>query len=142
MSFTDVSRDTYGMYKKAGKGPGPNVMGAGTLLGEDVYNGKDEKLGDIKEFMLEMDTGKVAYAVLSFGGFLGMGEKLFVVPWEALKLDTVNKRFVLNIDKDRLQSAPGFDKNDWPDMTDQAWASNVHAFYGTGTAGFVDASIH
>lgn len=142
MSFTDVSRDTYGMYKKTGKGPGPNFMGAGTLIGEDVYNDRNEKLGDIKEFMLEMDTGKVAYALLSFGGFLGLGEKLFVVPWEALKLDIVNKRFVLDIDKDRLQSAPGFDKHDWPDMSDQAWASKVHAFYGARTEGSKDASIH
>jgi hypothetical protein len=92
MSYTDASRDTYGMYRKTGKGPGPYLMGAGTLLGEDVYNGNDEKLGDIKEFMLEMDTGTVAYAVLSFGGFLGLGEKLFAVPWDALELDTVGVR--------------------------------------------------
>jgi sporulation protein YlmC with PRC-barrel domain len=139
MSYTDANRDTYGMYRKTGKGPGPFLMGAGTLLGEDVYNGKDEKLGDIKEFMLEMDTGKVAYAVLSFGGFLGMGEKLFAVPWQALKLDTANKRFVLDVEKDRLQNAPGFDKDDWPDMTDQTWASGIHSFYGTGAR---DTSIH
>jgi sporulation protein YlmC with PRC-barrel domain len=132
MSYTDASRDTYGMYKKTGTGPGPFLMGAGTLLGEDVYNDQDEKLGDIKEFMLEMDTGRVAYAVLSFGGFLGLGEKLFAVPWNALKLDTVNKRFVLNVDKDRLKNAPGFDKDDWPDMTDQTWASGIRSFYGTG----------
>jgi sporulation protein YlmC with PRC-barrel domain len=127
MSYTD--RDTYGMYRK--KGPGPFLMGADTLIGEDVYNDKDEKLGDIKEFMLEMGTGKVAYAVLSFGGFLGLGEKLFAVPWNALTLDTVNKRFVLNVSKDRLKDAPGFDKDDWPDMNDQTWASGIRSYYGT-----------
>jgi hypothetical protein len=116
-------------------------MGAGTLMGEDVYNGKDEKLGDIKEFMLEMDTGNVAYAVLSFGGFLGMGEKLFAVPWNVLKLDTVNKRFVLNMEKDQLRNAPGFDKDDWPDMADQTWARGIHSFYGTGS-GASDSSLH
>lgn len=141
MSYTDASRDTYGMYKKTGKGPGPFLMGAGTLLGEDVYNDREEKLGDIKEFMLEMDSGKVAYAVLSFGGFLGLGEKLFAVPWNALRLDTVNKRFVLNIEKDRLKNAPGFDKDDWPDMTDETWASGIHSFYGTAR-GASDTSIH
>jgi sporulation protein YlmC with PRC-barrel domain len=141
MSYTDASRDTYGMYRKAGKGPGPYLMGAGTLLGEDVYNSNDEKLGDIKEFMLEMDTGTVAYAVLSFGGFLGLGEKLFAVPWDALELDTVNKRFVLDMEKNRLQNAPGFDKDDWPDMTDQTWASGIQSFYGTGS-GLRDADIH
>jgi hypothetical protein len=60
-----------------------------------------------------------------------MGEKLFAVPWQALHLDTVNKRFVLDIDKDRLQNAPGFDKNAWPDMADAQWAQQIHSFYGT-----------
>jgi hypothetical protein len=84
-----VSRDTYGMYKnsKIG-GPGPYLMGADTLLGNDVYNSSDEKLGTIKEFMIEMDTGRISYAVLSFGGLLGMGDRLFAVPWRALSLDT------------------------------------------------------
>ena len=73
--------DTFGMYKsQGGKGPGPALMGADTLIGNDVYNYKEEDLGDIKEIMLDMCGGKVAYAVLSFGGFLGMGEKLFAVP--------------------------------------------------------------
>ncbi|MDB5727810.1 MAG: photosystem reaction center subunit [Noviherbaspirillum sp.] len=139
MSYTDANRDTYGMYRKTGSGPGPFLMGAGTLLGEDVYNEQDELLGEIKEFMLQMDSGKVAYAVLSFGGFLGLGTKLFAVPWNALKLDTVNKRFVLNVEKDRLKNAPGFDKDDWPDMNDQSWASGIHSFYGTGA---VDPTRH
>ena len=94
------NRDIYGMYKRYDrKGPGPRLMGADTLIGEDVYNHNDEDLGDIKEIMLEVNTGKVAYAVLSFGGVMGMGEKLFAVPWNALKLDTANKRFLLNVDK-------------------------------------------
>ena len=89
MSYED--RDPYGMYKRsAGSGPGPTLMGADTLMGNDVYNHKDEDLGDIKEIMLDMRTGRVSYAVLSFGGFLGMGEKLFAVPWNALTLDTKN----------------------------------------------------
>lgn len=106
-------------------------MGADTLIGNDVYNSEDEDLGDIKEIMLDMRTGKVAYAVLSFGGFLGMGEKLFAVPWQALKLDTVEKRFVLDVDKDRLKSAPGFDTDNWPDMADQTWINQIHNYYGT-----------
>ena len=130
MSYTE--RDTLGMYEnRTSKGPGPELMGADTLLGEDVYNTHDENLGDIKEIMLDMRTGKVAYAVLSFGGFLGMGEKLFAVPWNALKLDTINKRFVLNISKDKLEHAPGFDANCWPDMADTTWANEIHSYYGT-----------
>ena len=132
MSYKD--RDKYGMYKDTASGsagPGPALMGADTLLGDSVVNGADENLGDIKEIMLDMNTGQVAYAVLAFGGFLGMGEKLFAVPWQALHLDTANHRFVLNVDKARLKNAPGFNKDAWPDMADTAWASQIHTFYGT-----------
>ncbi|HEY8160599.1 MAG TPA: PRC-barrel domain-containing protein [Methylobacter sp.] len=130
MNFEE--RDTYGMYKgQEGEGPGPRLMGADTLLGNDVYNEKEEDLGDIKEIMLDMTTGQVAYAVLSYGGFLGMGERLFAVPWDALRLDTANKRFVLNVDKERIESAPGFDKDHWPDMADQTWRDQIESFYET-----------
>lgn len=138
MNYED--RDPFGMYKAseeggpgpdARRGPGPEIMGADTLVGNDVYNQKDENLGDIKEIMLDMRSGQVGYAVLSFGGFLGMGEKLFAVPWNALKLDTENKRFVLNVAKDRLKDAPGFDKGHWPNMADQSWAQKIHSYYGT-----------
>ncbi|MBQ5940259.1 PRC-barrel domain-containing protein [Massilia sp. AB1] len=130
MSYAD--RDKYGMYKDTRHaGPGPALMGADTLIGDSVVNGKEENLGDIKEIMLDMQTGQVAYAVLAFGGFLGMGEKLFAVPWQALHLDTAHHRFVLNVDKERLKNAPGFDKDAWPDMSDVNWASGIHSFYGT-----------
>jgi sporulation protein YlmC with PRC-barrel domain len=125
-------RDSYGMYKITSKnGPGPSLMGADTLVGNDVYNAQDEDLGDVKEIMLDMSTGRVSYAVLSFGGILGMGEKLFAVPWSALTLDTENKRFTLNVKKDSLDQAPGFDKDSWPNMADQAWAKGIHDYYGT-----------
>ena len=132
--MTYLDRDTYGMYKKTGKGPGPHLMGANTLTGEDVYNLQEEKLGDIKEFMLDMNTGQVAYAVLSYGGFLGMGEKLFAVPWDSLRLDAINKCFVLDVDKDKLKNAPGFDKHDWPDMSDTTWQNSVRSFYGSSSS--------
>jgi len=124
-------RDKYGMYSSNSAGPGPALMGADTLLGEKIVNEYGIELGDIKEIMLDMQTGQVAYAVLAFGGFMGMGEKLFAVPWQALHLDTANKRFLLNVDKDRLKTAPGFDKDAWPDMADMQWANSIHAFYGT-----------
>ncbi|PUA18847.1 PRC-barrel domain-containing protein [Glaciimonas sp. PCH181] len=129
MSYLD--RDTYGIYRNSTGGPGPEVLGADTLIGNDVCNQAGEDLGDIKELMLDTRTGKVNYAVLSFGGFLGMGEKLFAVPWEALQLDPVNERFILNVDKDRLKSAPGFDKDHWPDMADHSWIREIDTYYGT-----------
>jgi sporulation protein YlmC with PRC-barrel domain len=138
MNYED--RDTYGMYKRsadraagpdARHGPGPELMGADTLVGNDVYNEEGEDLGEIKEIMLDMHGGRVGYAVLSFGSFLGMGEKLFAVPWDALKLDTEHKRFVLNVEKDRLKEAPGFDRGKWPNMADQSWAKEIHSYYGT-----------
>lgn len=115
-------------------GPGPAFMSTSSLTGDEVYNLQDEDLGDVKDFMLDMRTGKVAYAVLSFGGFLGMGEKLFAVPWAALTLDTENERFTLNVTKERLESAPGFDKDNWPDMADPVWADGIHSYYGTTTS--------
>ena len=133
-------RDQYGMYRVPSgttsgpdgrHGPGPDLMGAETLVGNDVFNKASEDVGDIKEIMIDMRSGRVSYAVLSFGGFMGVGEKLFAVPWNALKLDTVNKRFELDVSKDRLEGAPGFDKNKWPDMADPAWIAGIHAYYGT-----------
>lgn len=131
MDTNYVTRDNFGMYANQDDGPGPRLMGADTLLGNDVYNNDDEDLGDIKEIMIDMASGKVAYAVLSFGGVLGLGDKLFAVPWAALKLDTENKRFTLAVPKAALADAPGFDKDNWPTMSDKTWASGVHKFYGT-----------
>jgi len=119
---------------KAGNGRnGPGFLSASTIAGDDVYNGKDEKLGDIKDIMLDMSSGKVCYAVLSFGGLLGVGDKLFAVPWSALKLDGKNKRFVLDVETERLKNAPGFDKDHWPDMADGQWSKSIHGYYGMGS---------
>lgn len=140
MNLNYEDRDTYGIYRgntpggpgpDIKHGPGPELMGANTLIGNDVYNHREEDLGDIKEIMLDIRSGKVGYAVLSFGGFLGMGDKLFAVPWNALTLDAQNKRFILNVEKDRLTQAPGFHKDKWPNMADQIWANEIHAYYGT-----------
>ncbi len=135
MTANYVSRDNFGMYAQTAIGPGPFLMGANTLLGNDVYNRDGQDLGDIKEFMIDMASGRIAYAVLSFGGLMGLGDKLFAVPWSALALDTENKRFTLNVPKDALKEAPGFDKGHWPSMSDKTWARGVHKFYGTPYSG-------
>jgi sporulation protein YlmC with PRC-barrel domain len=133
------TQDPYGMYRVHPEqgvgpdrrhGPGPELMGADTLMGNDVYNTDGEDLGDIKEIMIDMRSGHVAYAVMSFGGFAGIGDKLFAVPWSALRLDTTNKRFTLDVKKARLEGAPGFDKEHWPNMADASWARDIHSYYG------------
>lgn len=112
------------------KGSGPELMGTDTLIGKDVYNLEGDDLGVIKDIMLDMRSGRVIYAVLSCTTFFSLGEKLFAVPWRALTLDTECKRFTLDIDRDRLKDAPGFDKNRWPDMADPHWQMEISHFYG------------
>ena len=107
------------------------VLSAGTLAGDKVQNTAGEDLGKVDELMIDIPSGKVAYAVLSFGGVLGIGNKLFAVPWNALTLDEDEKCFILNVDKQTLESAPGFDKDNWPDMADTTWATGVFQHYGT-----------
>ena len=120
-----ASRDAESMHQ----GPGPWLLGAGTLVGDKVCDGNGDTLGKIEEIMLDTRSGRIAYAVLSFGGFMGVGEKLFAIPWNALELDAENKHFVLEVDKERLKFAPGFDKENWPAMSDAAWAYAIHEFY-------------
>jgi sporulation protein YlmC with PRC-barrel domain len=108
----------------------PQALSASTLIGDNVRNNDGEDLGTLEEIMIDLDEGRVAYAVLSFGGFLGMGDKLFAIPWDALSVDTVNEEVVLNVDKDVLQNAPGFDKDHWPETMDRQWLTDVYTYYG------------
>lgn len=110
-------------------GPGPQIMGSHSLEGNDVTNPQGDTLGEIKTIMLDVQQGRIAYAVLKAGGFLGMGEKLFAIPWSALTLDADNKCFILDATKEQLESAPGFDDS-WPAMADPRFGSRVYAHYG------------
>ncbi|MNL23159.1 PRC-barrel domain protein [compost metagenome] len=110
---------------------GSRVLSASTLSGDDVYDPRGEKLGSIKELMLDIENGKVCYAVLSFGGFLSLGEKLFAVPWSALKVDTENKRFIMDTTEERMKNAPGFDSDHWPNMADTSWEKSIYSYYDT-----------
>jgi sporulation protein YlmC with PRC-barrel domain len=111
-------------------GPGPQVMAADTLEGDEVVSASGEKLGKVQDIMLDVPGGRIAYAVLSSGGFLGLGDKLFAIPWSALTLDTDRKCFVLDVEKEQLEAAPGFDKDHWPAMADLSWATSIHSYYG------------
>jgi len=109
----------------------PRVLSSSTLSGDPVRNVQGEDLGKIEDFMIDLESGRIAYAVLSFGGVLGIGDKLFAVPWKAMTVDTDRHCFVLNVPKERLKDAPGFDKNNWPDITNIEWGTQVNSFYGT-----------
>lgn len=115
----------------ASEGPGPQVMAADTLEGDDVVNSQGDDLGEIKDIMIDVRSGRIAYAVLASSGFLGIGKKLFAIPWNALTLDADRKCFVLDIDKETLSNAPGFDKDHWPSMADERWATEIHSYYHT-----------
>ncbi|HWC96352.1 MAG TPA: PRC-barrel domain-containing protein [Candidatus Sulfopaludibacter sp.] len=106
------------------------VLSASSLSGDSVRNAAGEDLGKVDELMIDIQSGKVAYAVLSFGGVLGMGNKLFAVPWNALTVDEDQKCFILNVDRATLENAPGFDKDNWPDMSDPSWGSQIFNHYG------------
>jgi hypothetical protein len=108
----------------------PKVLSCGTICSDRVKNAAGEDLGKIEELMVDLNTGRIAYAVLSFGGFLKMGNKLFAIPWQALQLDAANHQFILNVDKTRLENATGFDKNNWPDMADPQFGKNIYRHYG------------
>src|SRR6202050_5128294 len=97
-----------------------------TVIGSNVVNAKNEDLGKIEDLVLDAGAGRIAYAVLSFGGFLGMGNKYFAIPWNAFHFNLSEKRAVLNVDKNLLESAPGFDKNSWPNMADAHWGSGLY----------------
>jgi len=106
------------------------VLAASTLKGDRVRNTAGEHLGSIDEIMIDLSSGRVAYAVLSFGGFLGIGDKLFAVPWQALRIDEGEHEFVLDVSRESLEKAPGFDKSNWPDMADSEFGTRIYQHYG------------
>lgn len=112
-----------------GDGPGPAVMAAATLDGNKVMSSDGEHVGKISDIMLDVRGGRIAYAVLSTGGFLGIGDTLHAIPWSALTLDTDDKCFVIDASADRIKNAPGFDKDHWPSMADLQWGTAVHDYY-------------
>jgi sporulation protein YlmC with PRC-barrel domain len=109
---------------------------ATTLIGDKVYNGKSDSLGQIKDIMLNLEDGSIQYVVIEFGGFLGIGEKYFAVPFKALTLDTSRHAFILHQKKDVLENAPGFDKDHWPETNSHEMESATRywgSFMGPNT---------
>lgn len=108
----------------------PRVLSATSINGTNVNNTHGESIGEIKDLMIDWSSGKVEYAVLSFGGFLGMGDKLFAVPLEAFTFDSVDsEEAVIDITKESLENAPGFDKDNWPSSADHEFTKSVYNHY-------------
>ncbi|GLH73399.1 hypothetical protein GETHLI_19010 [Geothrix limicola] len=103
---------------------------ASSILGTRVVDVHAESLGNIKELVIDPETGRVAYAVVAFGGFLGMGEKLFAIPFKSFDYDKANNQYTLQVPKTLLEKAPGFDADHWPSMSDEHWNRDIHAYYG------------
>ena len=114
----------------------PLFLTAKTINNDKVINMAGEHLGKIEDLMIDLENGRVAYAVLSFGGFLGLGNKLFAVPWEALSVMPHEHAFGLNVSKEILEKAEGFDKDNWPLTCEQLatstreWLGNIYICYG------------
>ena len=107
-----------------------NVVKVSEVINTDVFDKQKQKIGKIQELILDKYTGAVRYAVLSFGGFLGMGDKLFALPWSTFHYETSAEGFVLNVDKDKIENAQGFDKDNWPDWSNEEWQSSIFEYYG------------
>ena len=105
------------------------LLSSSSITGTSVRNAAGESLGDIKDLMINPRTGEINYAVLSFGGFLGIGDKYFAIPWTSFTTDRNNEEFVLDIPKDRLENAPGFDKDNWPSDANDAYFTSVNQHY-------------
>jgi PRC-barrel domain len=110
---------------------GSYVIGVNrSIIGMRVINNHREDLGRIEDVLLDTRNNRASYAILSFGGVLGLGDKHFAIPWEALTFDLTQKVAVINVDKERLTNAPGFEKNAWPDVADAAWGERVYTYFG------------
>jgi hypothetical protein len=101
------------------------------VAGSKVENTKGDNLGHIEEIMVDKITGRVGYAVLNYGSFLGMGGKLFALPWDILKYDTRRDAYIIAIPEERLKNAPSFDANAWPDMGNRDFGKEIHTYYGS-----------
>lgn len=107
----------------------PKILSASTISGQNVYNLNDESIGDIKDLMIDPNNAEVVYAVLAFGGFMGIGSKLFAIPLEALQFSDKDDTIRLDVDKEKLENAPSFDEDNWPLTADDKFVDSVYSHY-------------
>lgn len=105
------------------------VVKSSEVLGVEVKSMSREKLGSINDMVIDKASGKVKYVVLDFGGFLSFGNKFFAIPWGLFTYDTVEDCFLIKLDKEQLNNAPGFDKDHWPNFADQAFIGTLDKYY-------------
>lgn len=117
--------------KTVNKDETTDLISSEKVEGTAVMNRSGEKIGEIENVMIEKRSGKVAYAVMSFGGFLGMGERYHPVPWNVLNYDTNLGGYVMDADRTRLEGAPSYSDTEMPNWEDRAWGQSVHDYYGT-----------
>lgn len=114
--------------------PEHQILSAGALIGNHVKNAEGENLGRIEQLMIDVAEGRISYAVMSFGGFLGLRDRLLAIPWSALTLNPDGKTFRLNIDRKLLESAPSFERDKPPEVrpgvVKRQWIAGVYTHYG------------
>lgn len=106
------------------------MVRASTLRNMDVKNQQGETIGEIKWVMFDVEDGRVAYAVVGYGGWLGLGEKQAAVPWQSLKADAAERQFTLDVTTDQLKTLPSFAREEWPQTLDRQWLAQVYSRYG------------
>ncbi len=138
---------TLTLYLEAGNATGQNqegsnanwpvrVLTATSIIGDRVENMDGQALGRIKDIMLDVQNGSIVYVVLEYGGFMGMGEKLFAIPFADLALDQTGQKFRLDVSRERLDQAPGFDKSHWPETNSHSYGNGAGSSWG----GFMGAN--
>jgi sporulation protein YlmC with PRC-barrel domain len=123
--------------------PVPTSARVSDLVSLPVYGSANEKLGKVEDLVVDPGSGKIQYAVLSFGGILGIGNKYFAVPWSDMRVFNKGATsagtqkevyFTVDVSKEALKKAPGFDKNQWPNFADPTFVKDIETFYGSNRA--------
>lgn len=107
-----------------------SLIAADKVEGTPVYNAEDEKLGTVDKLMIDKRSGKVSYAVMSFGGFLGVGESYHPLPWDSLTYDVEKDGYVVTLTREQLEAGPHYDRNSEPDWRDRAVGQRIDDYYG------------
>ena len=105
------------------------VLATSTLKGSRIFNFAGEELGKVDDLVVDLDSGRLSYVVVSLGGFLGIRDKLFAVPWDLFSARPGDHQFYLDMDKQMLLDGPSFERSRWPDMSDAGWAAEIHSHY-------------